>query len=501
MKYQTSSDDSHVTLWVALAAIAILTPILLTSLAIISFQVFEWNLPGVVIFDQPVGFKNYDTSVNLIDKVWNQSPTIQLNISDNSGVDFTVTPGELGFWIDPIATANAAYAIGRDATPFQDLIAAIQGEQQIIMPVLYFNPSQAADTLAGIEKAISFPAQDASVVFQDGNWVALPGSPGQSLDVEATVQVLSENALTILLTQTVTLPMTVVEPAIADLSPVLNDIEILLSQDLHLTAYDPITDETFTWSVPDGVKRQWVTVNTETQTVALTMDVDDVSALASGWEQELGVGRTFGFSDDLVTLWSQGPEAHVIIYHAPTTYNVSAGESLWSISLRLGIPMWYILDANDGLTVNNLETGVTLTIPSKNDLLPLPVIPNKRILIDISEQRLTVYESGEAIRTHIISTGIADSPTMAGIFQIRTHEINAYASNWDLYMPHFMGIYEAWPGFMNGIHGLPLLSGGGRLWASALGSPASYGCIILDLEAAAALYDWADPGVVVEIIP
>jgi len=61
-----------------------------------------------------------------------------------------------------------------------------------------------------------------------------------------------------------------------------------------------------------------------------------------------------------------------------------------------------------------------------------------------------------------------------------------------------MGIYEAWPDFMNGIHGLPLLSNGQRLWANALGSPASYGCIILDLAAAEDLYTWADPGVVVE---
>jgi lipoprotein-anchoring transpeptidase ErfK/SrfK len=161
--------------------------------------------------------------------------------------------------------------------------------------------------------------------------------------------------------------------------------------------------------------------------------------------------------------------------------------------------MWRIMDANEGLTTTNLETGMVLTIPSKNDLLPLPVVPSKRIVIDISDQRMTVYEDGQLIHTYVVSTGISNSPTMAGIFQIQTHEINAYASNWDLYMPHFMGIYEAWPGFMNGIHGLPLLSSGVRLWASTLGSPASYGCIILDLAAAEDLYFWADAGVVVEI--
>ena len=58
---------------------------------------------------------------------------------------------------------------------------------------------------------------------------------------------------------------------------------------------------------------------------------------------------------------------------------------------------------------------------------------------------------------------------------------------------------EAWPGFMNGIHGLPTLSDGRRLWGNILGRPASYGCIILDLKNAKWLYDWAEDGVVVEI--
>jgi lipoprotein-anchoring transpeptidase ErfK/SrfK len=66
-------------------------------------------------------------------------------------------------------------------------------------------------------------------------------------------------------------------------------------------------------------------------------------------------------------------------------------------------------------------------------------------------------------------------------------------------MPHFLGIYHAVPNFLNGIHGLPLLSNGVRLWANVLGQPASYGCVILDLEAAEALYSWAEDGVVVEI--
>ena len=63
----------------------------------------------------------------------------------------------------------------------------------------------------------------------------------------------------------------------------------------------------------------------------------------------------------------------------------------------------------------------------------------------------------------------------------------------------FRSIYHATPNLLNGIHGLPLLSSGARLWANVLGQPASYGCVILDLEAAEHLYGWAEDGVVVEI--
>ncbi len=145
--------------------------------------------------------------------------------------------------------------------------------------------------------------------------------------------------------------------------------------------------------------------------------------------------------------------------------------------------------------------GTELTIPAKDELLPLPIVPNKRIIISISNQRLRAYENGELLGKHLISTGIDKSPTQPGIFQVQTHKRDAYASVWDLNMPNFIGIYEAWPGFMNGIHGLPTLSSGTRLWENVLGEPASFGCIILDMETSEWLYNWADDGVIVEIEP
>ena len=56
-----------------------------------------------------------------------------------------------------------------------------------------------------------------------------------------------------------------------------------------------------------------------------------------------------------------------------------------------------------------------------------------------------------------------------------------------------MGIY--WAGSLeNGIHALPILSNGQTLWAGYLGTPVSFGCIILSTANAQTLYHWAEVG-------
>ncbi len=489
-------------LMVSLGSLVILVPLTLICLTVILFEVNQWNLPNISVYDRTVAWMGPDETATLVDQVWNQERQIHLTASKGSGEGFWLTPAELGYWIDPEATAQEASDFGRSAAPFMDIQHALVGEKEVILPVIYFDEVIARETLEPIALNLNMPAENASVLFQDGTWVALPGKAGQRVNVEATLEGLFQHAFTNLLSESALLVIESVQPEINDLTPLLEEIEAVLSQELSLRAYDPLLDVALSWEVPITVKHNWITVDPETNEIDLSIPREDVQNLLQTWEEDLGEGRTFaGLPEEnaLQEAWENGSEIKATIIHEPTTYQVGVGESLWSISLKLGMPMWHILDANPGLTASNISADMALTIPSKNILLPLPPVENKRIVINITQQRMTVFENGQVRNSHIVSTGVSDSPTMAGIFQIQSHEINAYASNWDLYMPHFMGIYEAWPGFMNGIHGLPLLSNGNRLWASTLGSPASYGCIILSLGAAEELYHWADPGVVVEI--
>ncbi|MCA9901369.1 MAG: L,D-transpeptidase family protein, partial [Anaerolineales bacterium] len=190
------------------------------------------------------------------------------------------------------------------------------------------------------------------------------------------------------------------------------------------------------------------------------------------------------------------------IYHSPSQYVVQAGDTFAGIGRAVGIPYPWIQAANPGVG-DALTVGQSITIPSPDDLLPYPVVDGKRIVVSISQQRAWVYENDALKWEWLASTGIASSPTAPGVFQIQTHEPNAYAANWDLWMPSFMGIYQPAPNveFMNGFHGFPTRDGANLLWTSNLGTAVTYGCILLSNENAAQLYEWAEQGVIVEILP
>ena len=122
---------------------------------------------------------------------------------------------------------------------------------------------------------------------------------------------------------------------------------------------------------------------------------------------------------------------------------------------------------------------------------------SKYIVVDISEQHMYVYEGGTLLYSFIASTGMGNS-TRVGTFSVLNKIPNAYGATWNIWMPNWLGIY--WSGSLqNGIHALPILPGGGILWAGYLGTPISYGCVVLGTYDAQALYSWADIGTPVEI--
>lgn len=128
---------------------------------------------------------------------------------------------------------------------------------------------------------------------------------------------------------------------------------------------------------------------------------------------------------------------------------------------------------------------------------PVNYSGGKKILVDISEQHMYVYDGEQLVYSFVSSTGM-NNATRTGSFSVLDKIPNAYGATWNIWMPNWLGIY--WAGSLeNGIHALPILPSGATLWAGFLGRPISYGCVVLDTYDAQMLYDWAEVGVPVEI--
>lgn len=128
---------------------------------------------------------------------------------------------------------------------------------------------------------------------------------------------------------------------------------------------------------------------------------------------------------------------------------------------------------------------------------PVNYSGGKKILVDISEQHMYVYDGEQLVYSFVSSTGM-NNATRTGTFSVLDKIPNAYGATWNIWMPNWLGIY--WAGSLeNGIHALPILSNGATLWAGFLGSPISFGCVVLDTNDSLTLYDWVEVGVPVEI--
>ncbi len=129
----------------------------------------------------------------------------------------------------------------------------------------------------------------------------------------------------------------------------------------------------------------------------------------------------------------------------------------------------------------------------------LPAGGKKLIVVSIHLQHLYAYQGNTLVYSFVASTG-SNHSTRTGTFSILDKIPKAYGETWNFWMPDWMGIYYV--GTMeDGIHSLPLLNNGQRLWGDAIGTPITYGCVVLGVQDSQELYDWATIGTTVQINP
>lgn len=486
----------------AAVALVVVLALLLTALVAASFWLYSTThiCPGVQALGVSLGGQTRQRVVATLENAWAER-MVTLVAGERT---VPIRASELGLRLDAERTAGAALAASR----FEAHLAAVLTEAVPVRvePVLSVDQRQLRERLEVLAADVFVPAVDAALRISGGRAEAVPSFSGRALDVPTTAGLIVSNLHQAIGGAPVPMTFLEVQPAIPDLTGLAESANARLGNPIRIRAYDPVGNQTLWWTPTPEAWSKWLTIEIEAKPgIQLVWGVDseqvwtDLEAQAATLAPERYV--ELAAAADAVTAAALAGEAEVAlrVYHHASLHVVQAGETLVSIAGDHGFPYPWLQQANP--SVDALQPGQVIQIPSPDVLLPLPVVIHKRIVVSIGQQQMWAYDQGELVWQWTVSTGIASSPTSPGVFQVQSHEPNAYAASWDLWMPHFIGIYRPVPSssFENGFHGFPTRDGVNLLWTGSLGHPVTYGCILLSNENAAALYEWAERGVIVEI--
>lgn len=476
-----------------------LLPVIIVVLFFGSMMMSSAIAPNIWALNQNLSGMNVEDAASVIETAW-EDKTIQV-LKGTELID-TVTPQQLGLTIDAQTMAEEAKAAGLSGIPF--------GVE--IEPTFLTNFGSAQNYLLTIVEDVYVPPYDAGYRWDDGQVVGVPGRNSEELDINATIDAIFMNPLSVYRNGRVQVSVRTTPPDMLDPSPWLEDAQRYVAGGVTLTGYDPFKDRFHQWtSTPDEITR-WLEAGASGLTLreeAFTRFIRELNEMLNAEDQPRYLDLEEVSEDMSEAIASKSNEVLLRVRYLPTEYTILSGDSGHNIGRRKGLPFRLIDVANSNINWNALSIGDVITLPSRDQVVPLDPVPEKRIVVDLDAMWLVAYENGEMIYNWPISIGMPSAPTSPGIFQILDKTPKAYGSSFNMCgasgcsqweMDWFMSIYEVAPGLTNGFHGAVLLPNGAYLGGGSTQQRSTYGCVMSENGNAERLYNWADLGTMVEMI-
>jgi len=184
---------------------------------------------------------------------------ILLQYGDNA---WMATPAELGLSLDPQASADAAYRLGRQGGLFANLLAQFRPlpNGQSLAPVVRYDESLAYQYLTTLAGQIDLPAVEASLKIEGTDVLVQPGKEGRYVDVYATLALLRPELEAM---RDAILPLQVVQqpPAILDASEQADIARKILSEPLELSLPDGQPDSAGPWTLDRNTLASLLTIS------------------------------------------------------------------------------------------------------------------------------------------------------------------------------------------------------------------------------------------------
>ncbi len=241
-------------LWVGTALFLAL--ILATNL-FVSLVFANRIFPGVSMKGISLSGMNQEQAAASIAASYTFPQSGQIMLTDGTRT-WVVKPADLGFFLDPQASARAAFQTGRSGSILEILADRFtlltQGEMDV-SPTFIYNEIVALNYLNGLASQINQPLREASISISGTEVVVTNGQIGRVLDVRAS---LASIARQIELMQDGVVPLSIIEsaPTVLDATAEGDLVRTILSQPLKLTLPAELSSQSGSWEIqPDALAK------------------------------------------------------------------------------------------------------------------------------------------------------------------------------------------------------------------------------------------------------
>jgi len=361
--------------------------------------------PGVRVANIPLAGLSLGQAATLIEDLLTPypGPTVTLRYAGQSWV---LTPADLGLEVDPLATAAAAYAIGRQgmasAQPmfsgpyWLGLAADLQTQWQalrngyVVTPTLRHDPNKAIYALKCIAQEVDLPPREGTVTISGLEITGVAGTPGRRMNLEATLAAVTQVAQQ---GGVVELSIEERQPAIVSVEQAMAKARGLLSRPLTLVAEG--VDGRHDFAVNLDTLRQWlVFAPLAAGDGALQLDVALDTAKVTAYLQEIA-GRLNRPARDARLDFDPASGQAVVLSPSQAGQALDVEASLAAIEAALLAP--------DPRTDSPAPRQITLTLT----VLP-PQVDSQKVaemgIVELVSQGTTYFAGSSPPRVHNIVT-------------------------------------------------------------------------------------------------
>ena len=255
--------------------------------------------PGVRVWGVDIGGMRLDEAASVLEaRLGLDAPLVTLRGPEST---WQARPIDLGLRLDPQATLAPAYALGRDGSWGENMLAQLSLliYPEDLPPIAVYDERVARFYLEALAAQVNYPATDATITFDGVNPVIGPARPGRALDVETTLAALGP-AVARLSPVTVDLVFREIPPPIADAEPARAQAAVLLSASLTLVLPNPREGDPGPWTIPPEQLVTMLVVYAEGGALHIRVDEAPLQAYLEGIAPSLAiepVNARFHFND------------------------------------------------------------------------------------------------------------------------------------------------------------------------------------------------------------